>query len=278
MHGAQELQALRMICKGLSLYKLDVEEHDVQLPLRRDFWVQLPQGTCGGVPRIGKKRLSILLALLVEPREDCAGHEYLPPHDEPRDSLRQPQGDGLDGTEVLRDVLPHCPIPSRRAPDEQAVPVLQCHREAVYLGLHSILRRPDGITDPLVEPLQLLHGEHVLKALQRHLVAHLLKAVQHLSPHSLGGRIRGDMLRVGRLQLFQTAELMVVVIVAHGGRVQHIVFIARALQFTAQALDLRLDRSVHRFRSLLHKGHIPDRWSALESTKNRIQASAPSCR
>ena len=69
-------------------------------------------------------------------------------------------------------------------------------------------------------------------------MAHLLEAVGHLAPHPLSGRIGGNQLRVGRLQLLQAAELVVKIVVGHTGVVQHIVFIIRLLQLPAQALYL----------------------------------------
>ena len=63
---------------------------------------------------------------------------------------------------------------------------------------------------------------------------HLLKAVQGRAAHPLGGGIRGDLLRVGRLQLLQPAELVVVVVVGHGGIVQHIVSVSRLIELLAQ--------------------------------------------
>ena len=54
-------------------------------------------------------------------------------------------------------------------------------------------------------------------------MAHLLKLAQQLAAHPLCGRIRGDLLGMLLLQILQTAQQMVVLIVRHGGRVQHIV-------------------------------------------------------
>ena len=66
----------------------------------------------------------------------------------------------------------------------------------------------------------------------------LPKAVGHLPPYPLGRGIRDDQLRVRMLQLLQTAEFMVKVIIGHAGIVQHVIFIVGLLQFPAQALDL----------------------------------------
>ena len=68
-------------------------------------------------------------------------------------------------------------------------------------------------------------------------MAYLSEGVQGLATHPPGGRVGGDGLRMCRLQLLQAAELVVVVVIRHGGLVQHIVLMARLDQLPAQGLD-----------------------------------------
>ena len=232
--GGQILQGLSVGGKGPALGQLEVEHPDVQPPLGADLAVQLPQGTGGGVPGIGEGGLLPLLPLLVELVKDHLGHEDLAPDDEPGQLLRQHHGDGADGAEVLRHVLPHPAVAPGGPLNKHAVPVLQSHAEAVHLGLHGVGGALHRLGHPLGELTYLLRGEHVLEALQRHRMRHLLKAVQGRASHPLGGGIRGDLLRVGRLQLLQPAELVVVVVVGHGGIVQHIVSVSRLIELLAQ--------------------------------------------
>ena len=89
----------------------------------------------------------------------------------------------------------------------------------------------------MVKGLQLLKIKDILKGFQGHLMGYLGKSLQCLSPHPLGGRIRCDRLRVGRLQLLQSPQLMVVVIVGYGGLVQYIVLITRLSQLPAERLN-----------------------------------------
>ena len=79
-------------------------------------------------------------------------------------------------------------------------------------------------------------AEHILQALQRHLVGIGLESLQDLSPHPLGGGIRRDLLRVLGFQLLQLPVEHVVFIIAHSRCVQHIVAIAVFIQDTAQLL------------------------------------------
>ena len=222
--------------KGPSLHILDVEKHGVQPPGSGNLGVQLPQRAGGGVSGIGEQRLPILLPGLVELGKDCAGHIDLPTDNEPGEGLRQPQGNGADGPQVFCNILPHQTVSPGGSPHEEAVFIFQRHREPVHLGLHGVGHILDHLPDPLIEFGQLLHGEDILEALQRDPVADLLEALRDLSPHPLGGRVRCDPLRMGGLQLLQTAELVVIVIVGHGGGVLDIVLIIGPDQLLAQGL------------------------------------------
>ena len=76
-------------------------------------------------------------------------------------------------------------------PDEQAVLILQGHRQPIHLGLHVVLRPRDGGADPLVKLAQLVIVEHILKGFQGDLMDHLLEGLQGLPPYPLGGRVGG---------------------------------------------------------------------------------------
>ena len=111
--GGHVVQGLRVVLEGLALRQLEVEHLDIQLPLRADLGVQLPQGPGGGVPGIGHEGLALQLPAGIDLREHRPGHIDLAPDDEPGQLLRQLHGDGADGLEVLRHVLPTQPGPSR---------------------------------------------------------------------------------------------------------------------------------------------------------------------
>ena len=69
---------------------------------------------------------------------------------------------------------------------------------------------------------------------------HLFKLAQRLSADTLRRRKRRGKLRVCRLQLLQTAELAVILIVLHRRRVEHIVKAVCLLQLTRQLLNFLL--------------------------------------
>ena len=61
-----------------------------------------------------------------------------------------------------------------------------------------------------------------------------LEPLQDLVAHPLGGGIRSDLLRVGRLQLLQAAVEAVVLVIWDDRRIQHIVQIALLVQVLPQ--------------------------------------------
>ena len=224
--------------EGLPLRPLDVEHRDVQAAGGGHPGIQLAQGPGGGVPGVGEQGLPPALPLLVQGVEHLFGHIDLPPDDEPGGGVRDAQRDGPDGPQVLRHILPHLAVPPGGPPDEQAVLILQGHRQPIHLGLHVVLRPRDGGADPLVKLAQLVIVEHILKGFQGDLMDHLLEGLQGLPPYPLGGRVGGDELRVLPLQLLQPAQLVVIVVVRHGRGVLDIVFIISLFQLPAQGLEL----------------------------------------
>ena len=248
----QIVQGLLVGLESHAVAPLDVEDQDVQLPLGGDFRVLLAEGTGGGVAGVGEQGLSPALPLVVQGVKDLFGHEHLAPDDEMLRRAIHPQGDGPHGAQVGGHVLPHLAIPPGGSPDEQAVFIFQSHGQAVHFRLHHIDGPRHRALHPLVKGPHLVKVEHVLKGFQGHPVLHRLKGRQGLSPHPLGGRVGGHRLRVGLLQLLQPAELVVIVVVGHGGLVQHIVLIARPLQLPAQLVNFRV--KVH-CRHLSHGIH-----------------------
>ena len=224
--GGQIVDGLSVGGKLSSLCQLEVEYSDIQPPPGGDLGVQLPQGAGGGVAGIGHEGLSLDLPLAVQFFKDGAGHVHLAPDDEPGQLLRQGHGDGADGSQILRHVLSDAAVASGGAADEHAVPVLQRHGQAVHLRLHAVFGIREGLPDVSQELLHLPAVKHVLQALQRDGVLHLLKLGQDGSAHPLGGGVRGDLLRVLPLQILQTAEHMVVFIVGDLRIVQHVVAVA----------------------------------------------------
>ena len=236
MLAGQIVDGLRVGAECPPLRQLQIEHRDIQPPLGGDLGIQLPQGAGGGVAGIGHQRLALDLPPGVDLLEHAARHVDLAPDNEPGQLFRQCHGNGADGAEILRHVLPHPSVATGGAPDEHAVPVFQRHRQAVHLGLHAVSRVLQRYL--FQKAADLIVVEHVLQTLQRYGVGHLLELRQRLSAHPLGGGIRCDLLRVLRLQLLQPPQQVVVFVVRHGGRIQHIIAVSVLRQRAAQLLYL----------------------------------------
>ena len=194
---------------------------------------------------------------------------------QPRGRVRNAQRDGAHGFQVLGDVLSHLPVSPGGSPDKQAVFILQRHRQPVHLGLHIIAGFRHHTLHPLVKLPQLLIVKHILEGFQRNSVDYLLKGVQRLSPHPLGRGIGCDGLRVGRLQLLQPAQLVIVVVVGHGGLVQHIVLIARPGQPLPQRL--KFQQFVHFWLHSLVLTVKSGRRPGKQRPKQGVQSKAQQC-
>ena len=158
----QVFQRLGMSGKLHAIRKLDVENINVQSPLRRDFRVELPQRPGGGVSGVGEQRLSQLLLTQIQLFKALFGHENLAPDDKPGGCAGQGHGDGADGFQVFRHVLPYRTVAPGRAPDEFPVHIFQRHGKTVDLRLYGKFRIAlcrDGFFQKIV---QFFHAEHIL--------------------------------------------------------------------------------------------------------------------
>ena len=87
------------------------------------------------------------------------------------------------------------------------------------------------------ECAQLIEREHILQALERHLMVHLREGVERIAADVLRRRIGRGVLRVRRFKLLQSAQERVIFKVADLGRILHIVEKVRPLELTAQRLN-----------------------------------------
>jgi len=234
MLGRQIVDGLGVGGELPSLRQLEIEYGDVQTALGRDLGVQLAQGAGGSVAGVGHQGLTLQLAAGVDLIEHAASHVDLAADDETGQLLRQRHRNGADGAQILRHVLPHPSIAACGAADEHAVSVLQGHGQAVHLWFHAPHRRVQGY---LFQKLaHLIVVEHVLQTLQRHGMRHLLELGQRAATDALRGRIRRDFLRMCRLQILQTAQHVVVLVVGDGGLIQYVIAVAVGIQGVPQLL------------------------------------------
>ena len=234
----QEFQRLDMRRELPPLGKLEVKDENVQPPLRRHGGIELAQAARCGIAWIGKQRLALLLARLVELREDRAGHEDLAADDEMVRRAVQMHGNGADRLEILRHVLADAAVAARCTADERAVHILQRNGQAVDLRLDAVDGVRHALAHPAVKFADLVRREHVLQTLERHGVLDLFKLAQRLAADPARGRERRCQLRMRGLQLLQPPQQPVIFIILHLGRIEHIVLMVRPLQHLGQVRDL----------------------------------------
>ena len=151
--------------------------------------------------------------------------------------MLQRHGDGADGLKIFRYILADQAVAARCAADELSVDIFQRDGETVDLRLDGVFRVRLLLAHVRVKVPQLVIGKHVLQAFQRDGVAHLDKFAQRL-PADAARRTEGrGVLRVLRLQFFQSAQLVVIVIIAHFGVVEHVVKISGVFQLPCELFN-----------------------------------------
>ena len=134
--GFQILQRFLVAGEGHTLGLLNIEDIDIQPPLCGNLWVQLAQRAGSSISGVCKQRLLLRFLLLVQLLKALFGHEYLTPDDEMGRGIRQNHGNGSDGFQIFRYILPYLPITPGGTPNELSVNILQCHGKAVDFWLY----------------------------------------------------------------------------------------------------------------------------------------------
>ena len=160
----------------------------------------MPDGPGGGVARVGEGGFPLFLLPPVEPLEVFERHVHLAPRfDHPWRVVAKPLRDGANGAEVGRYVLADGAVAARRAADEASALVPKRDGEAVDLPLGDVARRlvlaeqPPHAGVPLP---QILHLAGVREGEHRDGVPDRLEPLDRLAANPLGGRVRGDELRI----------------------------------------------------------------------------------
>ena len=226
-----------MARKGHTICQLHIEYQNIQLPLGRDPGILLPQRAGGGVSGVGKGLFPSRLQGVIQCVEGLLGHIHFSPDNEPGRRVFQRHGNGADGPQIFRYILPHCPVPPGGAPDKTAVLVFQGHRQAVNLGLNGKFRLGKALPGAPEKIIQLFHAENVLQAHQRHRVTDFGEGIHRLAPHPPGGRIRQGKFRMRLFQVLQLPQKTVVFKIRHIRVVQHIVPVSGIVKKLCQLLN-----------------------------------------
>ena len=154
--GGQIVNGFRVGREFSSLRQLQVKNGDIQPSLGGNLGIQLSQRSRCRIPGIGHQRLALDLL------KDLAGHIDLAPDDQPGQLVRQDHGNGANSAKVFCYILPYSAITPGGAPDEYAVPVLQGHRQSVYLGFYAVLRLRQRAAQMIQKLPHLVAIEHIL--------------------------------------------------------------------------------------------------------------------
>ena len=127
-----------MTGEGDPLCQLHIEYQNIQLPLGGDLRIFLPQGACRRVSGIGKGLLSVFFQRSIQCVKGLLGHIYFSPDNESGGGILQDHGDGADGFQVFRYVLPHYPVSPGSATNKTAVLVFQGHGQTIDFRLNRV--------------------------------------------------------------------------------------------------------------------------------------------
>ena len=234
----QIVECLRMGGKRAVAVILEVEDDDVELARRRDLRILLAHGARRSVARVCQQRLLKQLALGVELRKHVVRHIDLAAHDEPCGRIFKRQRQVSQRAQIFRHILAGDTVAARGAAHEHTVFILERHGQAVDLRLDRVIMRlRERGVHARAERAQLVEREHVLQALERHLMVYLREGVERVAADVLRRRIGRGIFRVRRLELLQSAQERVIFKVTDLGRVLYIVEKVCALQPAAQRLN-----------------------------------------
>ncbi len=191
-----------------------------------DLRILLPNGSGGGVARVGEETVSRLALAPVELLERLVRHVDLSAHLEQRRGISQEaEGNGIDRPEVGGHVLSDRPVAPRRPPDEDSVLVGERHREAVDLQLaHVAVGRIAELTgDALLPRPEIVGGLGVVERAQRSKVLDRGEHLRRRSADTPGRRVGCDEVRVTFLELHQLGDECVVLGIGDLGIVEDVV-------------------------------------------------------
>ncbi len=217
-----------------------------------DLRIELAQTAGRGVARVGEGLGAGRHLPGVERLEAGLGHEYLAAHFQHRRPALavQAQGDVAHGAHVGADVLAGGAVAAGGAAGQPAVLVQQADRQAVELGLATVVhlgaaaeqvaaRQQVGqaFAHAAVEVQQVLFLEGVAQAEHGDFVADFAEGRGGGPAHALGRRFGGDQVGVLGLQFLEFAEQAVVLGVRHAGLVEHVVAVVVRVQLAAELGD-----------------------------------------
>ena len=206
----QFLQHLGMGLHRQSLSLAQCISKEIQRPPGRDFRVELPQRSGGGITGIGEQRLALFGPFPVQPLKCRFGHEHFAANFKTGRKCigicLQHQRNRADRFYIAGDIFAHFSVAARCRPAEPPGLINQIDRQTINFQFNHIFHRSAGRrTHPVVKCPQFLGGKRVTQAEQRRSVGNLVKGGQRLSAYPLGRRIRRHQLGMACFDFLQAA-------------------------------------------------------------------------
>ena len=207
--------------------------------LRHECWVKLADSASREVARVGEGWLASSLLSPIKCRKVALEHDDLPPNLRPAlqqvlkaRCFAQAQRHIANRPHIIRYILANIAIAPCDGLHEHAIVIDKRAGQAIHLdiGKKLVLVTRQELIHALHPRLDLCRVEDIIEANHPPAVLHLDEASFKNVTNPLGRRIGRDECRVRRLELLELGKEAVVHRVAHAGRVEHMVFVAIAVE------------------------------------------------
>ena len=211
-------------------------ERAVQAAAGHDGRRQLFERPCGGVARIGEKRLAGGFALGVETVERRIGHQDLSPYFEQIGIAlaRQHQRHAADRADVGRHVVARGAVAACHGLRQAAVVVGERNGRTVEFQFADEFRFAHLLFDPFDEFVQLVERIGIAQRQHREAVPHAAELRGDVAAHAHGGGVGVGVFGVRRFEFLQLAQQAVEFEIRDFRRVFDVVFSVMIVELRAQ--------------------------------------------
>ena len=241
----QIIQRLTVGGKGDSLGQLNVEHKNIQTPFGSNGGIFLPQGAGRRISGVFEGLFSGILLLPQDTQKAFHWHVDLAPDNETGQFIGQNQRNGAHRTQVFADIFAGDAVAAGGALPEHAVPVFQRNRKAVDFGLHRVGGVLHRFTHTAVKIHQCLLIKNILQRAQRNRMRNRIKGIFGMAAHPDRRAVGMTVLGILLLQIHQTVEHAVILVVLQLGGIQIVVQMAVILQLLIKSVHLFLNILAH---------------------------------
>ena len=196
---------LSMTGKLPALNPLQVKDKHGQLPVLNHLAIQLPQGSCCAVPRIGKLLQPQQLLTSINLGKSLPTHINLAPNFKIRQWLLELFLDILNNLGIICNILTlNNAITSGNSLSKNAIPIAQGQGQSINFFLYHKLWLIQLLYGRGHKLLYLLTRKNILQGKHRHIMSHQYTSLTAgIAPYHLSRGIFGNQLRIICFQLFQ---------------------------------------------------------------------------